>query len=375
VPPYGRAVPRRPGPYPALAVGLSVLAAAQSLGEDRGAAFTVAALVGTAGVALARRSPLAVVTLASVSAAAQGLLQPLDPVFGSFLALMVGFFVLGRRGTHRALAVGVALTVVALTVVVVQDPRPFVPVELVFPLVYFGGAFGLGRLARRREQESAAALAASQREADLREQAALAEDRARIAREMHDVVAHSVSLLVVQAESAAAVLPSDPERAATQMERVADSGRQALEELRRLLGVLRTDDPAADTGPQPSLAELPGLVDSVRGAGRDVELDVGTGLDGVPQGLQLTAYRVVQEALTNAVRHGRAQHVSVRVHRCGGELLVDVVDDGTASAPGEPGHGLVGMRERLRLYGGRLDAGPRADGGWQVSARAPLAAS
>jgi len=361
--------------YPALAVGLSALALAQVAGQGRGLATATVALGGTAAVSVAARSPLATVSVLAASVAGQVLLRADDPVFGSFVALMVGFYALGRRSPPPAVAAGSAAVVLALVLLLVRDPRPFAPVEVVFPLVYFGASFGIGRLARRRERESATALAAARREAVAREQVALAEERARIAREMHDVVAHSVSLLVVQAESAAAVLPSDPDRAAAQLERVADSGRQALHELRRLLGVLRASEEEVAVGPQPTLHDLEDLAASVRTAGHEVALDVAPGLDDVPLGLQLTAYRVAQEALTNAVRHGRAARIAVAVRRRAGKLEVEVVDDGAGPPDGAQeaaGHGLAGMRERVALYGGHLDAGPRAEGGWRVLASAPV---
>ena len=366
-------MPGRPHPYAAVAAGLSALAGAQVLGEDRGAASLVVATAGTATLAVAARHPLPVACAVATSAAAQGLLVPGDPVFGSFLALMVAFYALGRHASWRAIVVGAVLTAAAIAVVVVRDTVAFEPVETIFPLVYLGGATTVGRVVLSRERQAAAAVASAQREAAAQEAAALAEQRAQIAREMHDVVAHGVSLLVVQAESAAAVLPTDPARAAAQLERIADGGRAALDDLRRLLGVLRSGDAVGDVGPQPTLRELEDLAGTVRAAGRDVRLHLGEGLDAVPAGLQLTAFRVVQEALTNAVRHGGARHVDVRVERVDDRLRVEVLDDGTVAAPSAPGHGLAGMRERLRLYGGCLDAGPRDGGGWRVLATAPVA--
>lgn len=368
---YVRGVPQRPDGSLALAAGLSVLAVAQCVGQDRGAAAAAAALLGTAAVGLGARRAEAVVVLAAVSVVAQSLVRPDDPVFGSFLALMAAFYLLARHRTWRSVALGAAVTAMALLLLLLRDPRPFVAAELVFPLAYFGAATAAGRLVRGRDQHAQALLDAAAREAAARERAVLAEERARIARDMHDVVAHSVSLLVVQAESAAAVLPHDPARAATQVERVADSGRQALDELRRVLGVLRAPA-AAEVIAQPGLPDLDTLAAAVIGTGRTVRLEVEPGLEDVPPGLQLSAYRVVQEALTNAVRHGDAQQIDVSVRRSGSQLVVEVVDDGPGGDAGADGHGLAGMRERMRAYGGRLEAGPRADGGWRVRAIAPL---
>jgi signal transduction histidine kinase len=288
---------------------------------------------------------------------------------------MAAGYALGRRCQPAALLGGLCLLAAAVASLLLRDPTLRRPFELVFPLVYFGGAIGLGRLVRSRERAADAALQSAHHEAQTRERMALSEERARIAREMHDVVAHSVSLLVLQAESAAAVMDDDPQRARTQLDRVAAGGRQALDELRRLLGVLRSTGDPADVGPQPGLVGLPELAQAAGATGPVVGLDVQRGLDALPPGLQLTAYRVVQGALTNAVRHGDARHVDVRVTCTGGRLLIEVVDDGTPAADRQragPGHGLVGMRERLRLYDGALEAGPRPTGGWRLEATAAV---
>ena len=368
---YGRLVSRRPNASVVVAIGLTAMALAQSVGEARGPATACAAVVGTAAVGLGAERARLVVALIAGSVAAQVLARPGDPVFGSFLALMAAFYLLGSRRSWRSIALGAAVTGLALLFLFLRDPRPFVPVELIFPLVYFGAATAAGRLVRGRDRHAQALLDAAGREAEARERAALAEERARIARDMHDVVAHSVSLLVVQAESAAAVLPHDPARAAAQVERVADSGRQALEELRRVLGVLRA--PAdADVGVQAGLPDVARLAETVRDTGRSVRLEMDPGLGGVLPGLQLTAYRVVQEAVTNAIRHGAARQIDIGIRRDGDRLTVEVVDDGTGGAVTAGGHGLSGMRERLRAYDGQLEAGPRAGGGWHVRATAPL---
>jgi signal transduction histidine kinase len=368
---YGRVVLPRPSAPVAVAGGLTVMAVAQCVGQERGAAATATALMGTAAVGLGARRAEAVMVLAAVSVVGQSLWRPGDPVFGSFLALMAAFYLLARHRTWRAVAGGAAVTAAALLVLLLRDPRPFVPVELVFPLAYFGAATTAGRLVRGRDQHAQALLGAAAREAAARERATVAEERARIARDMHDVVAHSVSLLVVQAESAAAVLPHDPVRAAAQVERAADSGRQALDELRRVLGVLRAPA-ASDVVAQPGLPDLHALAGAVRDTGRAVRLEVEPGLEDVPVGLQLSAYRVVQEALTNACRHGAAQQIDICVERRGDQLAVEVVDDGAGGAAAADGHGIAGMRERMRAYHGQVEAGPRPGGGWRVRATAPL---
>jgi signal transduction histidine kinase len=205
---------------------------------------------------------------------------------------------------------------------------------------------------------------------------AVLEERSRIARELHDVIAHTVSMIVLQAEGAAGLIASDPGRAERALGTIAGAGRQALTELRDLLGVLRRGEHAL-LGPQPTLDDLDALVDDVRTAGLALELE--RDLDGaVPAALALSAYRIAQEALTNVIKHAGASQVRIAVRREGSSLLLEVVDDGRAGAARRPslasgGHGLIGMRERAAAVGGTLEAGPRRDGaGFAVRARLPL---
>lgn len=364
----------RPAVAPALlSAALSLLGLGQVVGAGRGWWQAAAVLSGTLAVLLLRRAPVAVCALAAASVAAQVGLGAADPAFASFLVLLLSAYGLGRRCSPRGLAAGLLLLALAIAAVVTADPTLRRPAELVYPAVYLSAAVGLGRLVRSRERAAAAAVAAVAAASESREREALAEERARIAREMHDVVAHSVSLLVVQAESAAAVLDRDPERARAQLERISDSGRQALDELRRVLGLLQPGDEDPGAAPQPGLVDLPALAESLRAAGARVALHVDEGLSDLAPGLQLAAYRVVQEALTNAVRHGHAGAVDVQVRCRNGVLTVDVQDDGTTPAASAPGQGLRGMRERLRLYDGHLDAGPSEGGGFRVAARIRVA--
>jgi signal transduction histidine kinase len=217
-----------------------------------------------------------------------------------------------------------------------------------------------------------------ERERDSEARAAVAEERTRIAREMHDVVAHSLSVMVVQAEAAEAMLDTDPERARRPLVAVQDTGRGALSELRRMLGVLREmaeEGPAL--APQPGLAGLDGLVEQVTAAGLPVSVRVEGTPFPLPPGIDLSAFRIVQEGLTNALKHAGPARAEVLVRYGDRELELRVSDDGVgaASANGKPdggGHGLVGMRERVAVYGGRLEAGPRPEGGFAIAARLPL---
>jgi signal transduction histidine kinase len=207
------------------------------------------------------------------------------------------------------------------------------------------------------------------------------EERTRIARELHDVVAHRVSLMTVQAGAAKAVAAQDPEGALRAMSAVEEAGRQALDELRHLLGVLRPETDLDGLGPQPGLADLPRLVEQTRGAGLDVSLATDGVVAGLPARVDLFAYRIVQEALTNVLKHaGPGARTEVRLGSDGRGVVIEVLDDGPgATAPPGPdaddagarGHGIVGMRERARLLGGTLDASPRPGGGFSVVAHLP----
>jgi len=245
----------------------------------------------------------------------------------------------------------------------------------------------LGRLTRTRRayyaelEDRAARL---ERERDAKSQIAVAAERARIARELHDVVAHNVSVMIVQADGAAYVMDTAPEQARKALEHIAGTGRQALEEMRRLLGVLRSSDAAGEYVPQPGVEQLPELLDQVRRAGLPVAFAVEGEPRPLPRGVELTAYRIVQEALTNARKHaGPEARAGVRVGFDRSGMRVVVEDDGAGSQErlvregGEDrlGHGLIGMRERVGMVGGRLEAGPREGGGFRVDAYLPLPAA
>jgi signal transduction histidine kinase len=200
---------------------------------------------------------------------------------------------------------------------------------------------------------------------------ARAEEQARIARELHDVIAHNVSVMVVQAAAANEVFESRPERAREALEAIEKSGRSALEELRRLLGVVRGD--GADYAPQPGLERLDELVGQVRAAGLVVAVSVAGTPRRLPVAIDLSAYRVVQEALTNTLKHARATRAEVALHYGDEELGVEVRDDGEGGGNGDgSGRGLIGMRERVSAFGGSLQTGPAPAGGFKVSARFPL---
>jgi signal transduction histidine kinase len=236
-------------------------------------------------------------------------------------------------------------------------------------------AWLLGENARsRRERVIQAEARAEQleRARAAESEAAVVAERNRIARELHDVVAHHVSMMVVQAEAGPVVVEHDPARAAASFDAISAAGKQALSEMRRLLGVLK-ENPSAPLAPQPGLSSIPELVAGVRAAGLDVTLGLDR-LDVEPEpAVDLSAYRLVQEALTNCLRHAGPASVLVHVAREENHLVVRVLDDGVGGPCGEGGHGLVAMRERVALLGGRLQVGPRDGGGWGVEAELPLA--
>jgi signal transduction histidine kinase len=207
-----------------------------------------------------------------------------------------------------------------------------------------------------------------ERDHEQRTQAAAATERRRIARELHDVIAHSVSVMTVQAGAARMQLPDHPDRAVPPLMAVEETGRQALAELRRLLGILRENDAPA-LAPQPGLTDLPTLAEAIARAGVEVEVSVEGQPRRVPASLNLTAYRIVQEALTNTLKHAGPARASVVIHYDPDALRLKITDDGQASATTTDGSG---MRERVNLFGGQLEAGPGGDGGYTVTVRLPL---
>jgi signal transduction histidine kinase len=235
-------------------------------------------------------------------------------------------------------------------------------------------AFVAGWLAAR-QRDLATLMADRAHEAEQATEAraaqAAAEERTRIARDMHDILAHAVSLMIVQAEAGAAVVHRDPAKAERAFDAVADGGRDALTQLRRMLGVLREGDALALT-PQPTLAELPRLVETVRTARVDVRMVVAGEPRTLPRDTQVAVYRTVQEALTNMVKHSGAQRAEVRLDWAAQALTVRVTDDGVGPRPGTPGRGLIGINERVTACGGTVGTGPGPDGrGFQLLASVP----
>jgi signal transduction histidine kinase len=275
---------------------------------------------------------------------------------------------------YRNLAIGAVLVVTLAATATFADTLPRFPGRFtaLFAIVPAAVA-GLGiRELHRRLRDSAARLRRATDEHEAATQRAIEAERARIAGELHDVVTHNVSVMVVQAGAARTVLASSPDEAEQALLAVEASGRTAMADLRNLLGLLSPSDDGVAMRPQPGLGELDTLIGRVSAAGLPVQLQVSGTPRPLPPGADLAAYRVIQEALTNVLRHAGQAATSVRVE-WGDKLVIAVSDNGNGcgTGGGAPGRGLLGLRERLSLYGGRLDAGPQPSGGWQVRAVLP----
>jgi signal transduction histidine kinase len=350
--------------WPALALGGSNASGLKAV-------LVPTALLATLPLALRRQFPFAVLCIVMGAVAFQALLTtPLEGMSG-LVALVVAVYSLAAHSERRLALAGLAIALVAGTLLIAEDPADF-PFDLfVIGAPWLGGrALRTSRL-RARELETLTAELASEREE--RARLAVAAERARIARELHDVVAHSVSTMVVQAEAGEALLDSHPKRARDAFASIQETGREALTEMRRLLGLLRRGDRALALVPQPSMMRLENLLARVREAGLAVELDVEGEPRPLPPGLDLSAYRIVQEALTNTLKHAGATSAWVNVRYRDHALELEIVDDGHSGSNGAgEGYGIAGMRERVKLFGGELEAGRRSDGGYAVRARLPL---
>lgn len=291
-------------------------------------------------------------------------------VIAVLLFFSVGAYVpqLGRIVLVTSLGVIVG---VVMTLVGPEDP----PVAIGAALAVAAPAVA-GRLVARYRMQNVRLRELSDelvRERARTEQAAVAAERARIARELHDVIGHEVSVIALQADAAAAALAKAPERAAAPVATIRSAAASALAEMRRVVGLLREENAEEDRHPQPGLADLRELVNTAEASGTPVVLELRPPDEPLPPSLQLTVYRVVQEALTNARRHAPGSALRVRLHGRGDELCVEIVSSGgrAVRAPGG-GHGLIGMRERVRMHGGELTTGPTRDG-FAVTARLPVA--
>ncbi|MFF0478016.1 sensor histidine kinase [Streptomyces sp. NPDC004284] len=373
-------------------LGFSVLWVATSsprMGHPVG--YGVVAALFSLVVALRRRAPEKMLVLAVALGVAQ-LAFDLVPFMADFAMLVIIFTVAAHDGPRWASRLALIGGLGAATLSQLRWPMggPGSDAAKVFFVIImtvpFALAWVLGDSLRTRrayfaQLEERASRLEQEREAQAK--VAVAAERARIARELHDVVAHNVSVMVVQADGAAYVMDSSPETAKQALETISTTGRQALAEMRRLLGILRTGEhqEAGEYVPQPDVQQIEDLVEQVRGAGLTVDFAIEGSPRPLPSGVELTAYRIVQEALTNTRKHGGPDvGASVRLVYFDDGLGLLVEDDGRG-APQEMyedggadgrGHGLIGMRERVGMVGGTLDAGPRPGGGFRISALLPL---
>jgi signal transduction histidine kinase len=366
-----------------LAIGLQLEVQLSGALHGPRLANAAGALLVAGPMAWRSRAPLAALGVFSVGAIVQTawLTSVPDSVVAVVCLLLLSYSI----GSHEPLRPAIAgllylfAAIIAVTGLVGFDKPDN---DWVFPCVFFGLApWVTGRIARNRRllsAELAAKSAQLERDREERARRAVDEERTRIARELHDLVAHSVSTMVVQAGAGRRLVDTDPERARGTAFMIETSGREALTELRRLLGVLRRGDEELALAPQPSLARIDRLIARARDAGLTVDLRIEGDPAPLSKVVDLAAYRVVQEALTNTIQHAGAATATVLVRYRDEEVQVEVADTGAGPHPGDgdgrDGHGLVGMRERVALVGGELEVGRRRGGGFAVRARLPLEA-
>jgi signal transduction histidine kinase len=293
---------------------------------------------------------------------------------GSVIGCVVALGTLAARAELVPSLVALAAAYVVLLLTALTDPGGWLWGGFILGAVWIGGR--MMRQHRELIERLRATAAELEQSRALAEDAAATRERTRLAHELHDVIAHSVSVMVVQAGAAERMLALDPERAGRALGSVQATGREALSELRRLLGVLRTDVPSADgqLEPQPDLDDLDRLAEQLRETGLDLSVTRTGEVRPLGRGIELAAFRILQEALTNVLKHGHARRADVEVCYGPDRLAISVVDDGTG---GEPlvqgsGHGVRGMTERAAMYGGTLEAGPRTSGGYAVRAELPI---
>ena len=367
----------------ALVVGLTVLTQIEvwtinaSYLETSRLPIALTTLMMSASLLWRRRAPLAMVAVISAALLVQMLIVATShPTSAPFLLWMVAAYSVAAHSGRRAAVVGGVSLILSVDLwAIVQHQGN----EFVFLTAILAGFWVAGRIVRSRSQ-LLAALAERTRELECereeRTRLAIAEERTRIARELHDIVAHTLGVIVVQAGAERLHL-QDKSSSREVFASIEDSGREALEEMGRLLGMLRVEGETGILAPQPGLARLEFLVDSIRATGLDVKVIVDGDPRALGPGLDVSAYRIIQEALTNTVRHSGSDRARVRLRWDTTALEIEVADDGVGPPrqQSRTGHGLLGIRERVALYGGVLITGGRSDlGGYLLSARLPVAA-
>jgi len=341
--------------------------------------LTVLAAVAILPLLARRVMPLAALTTMCLGMLAVGAVgEPEQSTFVLLLGLLVGTYSLAAHATPSNAMIGAAVVVAATVGFELLTFGEKEPVDVLVPGLFLAAAWIGGKQVQRQRlravelAEHAALLARSHR---LEMHAAISAERTRIARELHDVVAHAISVMGIQAGAARRTLAPGQEAQHEALIDVERLGRQALDEMQRMLGVLRTGDDEQGIGPLPDLTHLPALAADARSTGLEVILEVDAEVDGLAPGLQLTGYRLVQEALTNVRKHAQAGTVHVTIARCAQHLEITVADDGAGvTREPQPGHGLIGMRERVAIHDGTLYAGPGDEQGFVVRAQLPVRA-
>ena len=336
-----------------------------------------AALVFCAALAARRRAPLLGLAAGVGVVELSNLAAPALAETAAFLfAFLLAIYSVGRHARGAAAVVGALLIVAAIPLAAIEPGNAFTLTDIAFFVTLFGGPWLVGRVIRHRSErerglEGRAAALEVERDAKARE--AVVEERARIARELHDVVAHAISVMVLQARGGRRMLTEDPAETRTALDAIERSGEQALGEMRRLLGMLRQGDEELSLAPQPSVARIDELVARVLATGLPIDLTVEGEAFALPPGIDVSAYRIVQEALTNALKHAGPARAHVILRYAPDALEVEIVDDGPGTGNGGgSGHGLAGIRERVAVYGGELQSGARPEGGYALRARLPL---
>lgn len=335
-------------------------------------------LLGMSMLLLRRRAPLTgIAVMAGTLLTQVALFDPVAYFFGGFVPVLFMTYAVAAYGEGRRTArVGLAVALVTVTLVSIAVPQLRTWSDLAFDAIVILMVWALGRIVGsniRRADE----LASRASELELQHERAVAGERSRLARELHDIVAHSVSVIAIQAEAGEALL-DQPDRAAEAFRSIQATSRQALVELRHLLGLLRPGGTSPSLEPQPGLAEVGELIERVRAAGLGTELTIEGAPPGVDPGVDLSAYRIVQEALTNALKHAGSARAQVRIRYLPQALEVEVVDDGDGNRNGNgngAGRGLIGIRERAALYGGEVSTDSPPEGGFVVRAHLPLVPS
>ena len=342
--------------------------------------LTPLALIATLALVWRRRTPLLVLALLGIAQGVASLVVPAsgdDPIAPA-IAVAVALYSVGAHTEGMRAVVGVAAMLVVVSLIVAADPDQATPGSYIFFLLVFGGPWLAGRAIRHRrtsERQLERRAVTAEREREEKARRAVAEERARIARELHDVVAHAISVIVLQARGGRRSL-DDRDEVRRVFDAIESTGTGALGEMRRLLGLLRQEDDQLSLAPQPGLVSLDALAAQVTEAGLPVEVTIEGEIRELPPGIDLSAFRIVQEALTNALKHAGPATAHVVVRFGEDDLELEIVDTGPGGVAGEGGgHGLVGMQERASLYGGDMKAGRRKDGGFGVRVRLPLASA